>query len=261
MSLAWIAPLGLAVGVVVGALGGGGAIITVPILVYLLGQSPAAATTGSLIIVGLTSLAGLIPHGRAGHVRVRDGIAFGALGVAGSVAGSLLNHVVPGPILMTSFAGLLFLVAALMTRGRRRDARARDAGEAASSGERRSLPVLVGAATIVGLLTGFFGVGGGFAVVPALVLVLGFTMPEAVGTSLLVIVINSLTALASRAGAGVSIDWPVIATFSVLGALGSLLGARVAGRVDSAKLNLAFTILLVCVACFVAVENVPLLLR
>lgn len=258
MGLAWIAPLGLVVGIVVGALGGGGAIITVPILVYLLGQSPAAATTGSLVIVGLTSLAGLIPHARAGHVRVRDGLIFGALGVVGSVAGSLLNHAVPEPVLMAAFSVLLFVVATLMTRGRRRGARARAAGLTRPT-VTRGLPAIAGAATVVGLLTGFFGVGGGFAVVPALV-ALGFAMPEAVGTSLLVIVVNSLTALTARAGAGVTVDWPVIATFSVLGALGSLLGGRLSQRVGADTLNLGFTILMFAAACFVAYQSLPHLL-
>lgn len=257
MDLVWIVPLGVVVGVIVGSLGGGGAIITVPILVYLLHQEPAAATTGSLIIVGLTSLVGMIPHHRAGRVRLKDGLVFGALGVLGSVAGSAANHVVSGPVLMTSFAVLLVVVAALMTRQRRRAASDAAAGIIRESGRRRGLRALIAAATGVGLLTGFFGVGGGFAVVPALVLVLGFTMPAAVGTSLLVIVVNSLTALAARAGVGIELDWPIILTFSVCGAVGSLLGATLAQRVDGRLLNLAFTILLVAVACFVAYENVP----
>lgn len=260
MDLVWVAPLGLVIGVIVGSLGGGGAIITVPILVYLLHQSPSAATTGSLVIVGLTSLVGMMPHRRAGNVRVKDGLVFGVLGVVGSLAGSMLNHVVPAPVLMTAFAVLLFVVAGLMTRKRRNAARARREGQEQGPGERKGLLTLIVAATAVGFLTGFFGVGGGFAVVPALVLVLGFPMPAAVGTSLLVIVVNSLTALAARAGAGIDIDWPVILTFSVLGAVGSLLGAKVAQRVDADKLNLAFTILLVAVGAFVAWRNVPQLM-
>lgn len=261
MDLVWIVPLGLVVGVVVGSLGGGGAIITVPILVYLLHQDPSAATTGSLIIVALTSLVGMIPHRRAGRVRIKDGLLLGGLGVVGSFAGSALNHAVPAPVLMTAFAALLFVVAALMTRKRRRAASDAASGITREAGERRGLPALIAAATGVGLLTGFFGVGGGFAVVPALVLVLGFTMPVAVGTSLLVIVVNSITALAARAGVGLEVDWSVILPFSVFGAAGSLLGAKVAQKVDEQKLNLGFTILLVAVACFVAYENVPDLLH
>lgn len=259
MELVWIVPLGLAVGVVVGALGGGGAIITVPILVYMLGQEPSAATTGSLIIVSVTSLVGLIPHHRAGRVRIKDGLIFGVLGVLGSFAGSALNHAAPAPVLMTSLAVLLVIVAGVMTRQRRR---AGAAGDTAGTheGRLRSWPLLLATATGVGLLTGFFGVGGGFVVVPALVLVLGLPMPAAVGTSLLVIVINGITALVARAGVGLHLDWPVILTFSAAGAAGSLLGAQVAERVDERRLSLGFTVLLLAVACFVAYENVPHLL-
>lgn len=253
MTLVWIAPLALLVGLVLGALGGGGAILTVPILVYVLGLGPKAATTGSLIIVALSALAGLVPHARAGKVRLRDGLIFGALGVVGSLAGTRLNALVPPQVLMTAFAVLMLVVAGLMTRKRRQA----NKGAASDSGERRGLPTLLVAATVVGLLTGFFGVGGGFAVVPALVLALGFSMPVAVGTSLLVIIINSLTALGARVGGGLEVDRPLILTCGVVAAVGSVLGGRVAQRVDPGKLNLAFTILLVIVAAFIAVQNVP----
>ncbi|MDO5710150.1 MAG: sulfite exporter TauE/SafE family protein [Micrococcales bacterium] len=266
MTLVWIVPLGLAVGIVLGALGGGGAILTVPILVYVLAQTPSAATTGSLVIVALISLVGLLPHHRVGNVRMRDGLVFGVLGVVGSLVGSRLNAAVPAPILMTAFAALMLVVAILMTVKRRGSAGRRVVGDdgksAAPSDEagHRGWGVLIGAATGVGLLTGFFGVGGGFAVVPALVLVLGFSMPVAVGTSLLVIVINSLTALLGRLGTGLEIDWPLILAFSVFGAAGSLLGGRIAQRVDPQRLSLAFTILLVLVAAYVALQSVPQLL-
>lgn len=270
----WIAPLGLAVGITLGALGGGGAILTVPILVYLLGQSPKAATAGSLIIVALTSLVGMLPHYRARRVRLVEGVTFGVLGVVGSVVGSKASASVPGHVLMSAFAVLMFVVAVLMTRKRRQQARAdaraeRDgtAGVGAPApltlrdlrADRRAVLRVILAATGVGLLTGFFGVGGGFAVVPALVLALGFPMQTAVGTSLLVIVINSVTALGSRLSAGIEVDWPLILLFSLFGAAGSLLGGRVAQKVDPRTLNLAFTLLLVAVGTYVAVVNVPLL--
>lgn len=254
----WIAPLGLSVGVVLGALGGGGAILTVPILVYLLGQSPRAATTGSLIIVGLTALVGLAPHQRAGRVRLAEGVTFGVLGVLGSVVGTRASTSVPAPVLMSAFSALMLVVAGLMTR-KRRLARAAAVAIAIAEPEaprprRRNVAL---AATGVGLLTGFFGVGGGFAVVPALVLALGFTMPAAVGTSLLVIAINSATALVSRLGTDVALDWPVILTFSVFGAMGSVLGGKVVHRINPRTLSLGFTMLLVVVAGYVAYQNVP----
>lgn len=270
----WVAPLGLIIGITLGALGGGGAILTVPILVYLLGQQPSAATAGSLIIVGLTALVGMIPHQRAGRVRLAEGAIFGALGTVGAMVGSAASARVPPHVLMVSFAVLLVLVAILMAR---RGLRQRHAVQQAAGSQppaqraallqfrpfrldtSQLLPVFL-TASGVGLLTGFFGVGGGFAVVPALVLALGFSMPMAVGTSLLVISINSAVALASRLGSGVHIDWPLILSFSLLAATGSLLGGRVAQKVSPQLLNLAFTILLFAVAGYVAIQNVPYLI-
>lgn len=255
--LIWIVPLGLLVGVTLGALGGGGAILTVPILVYVLNQSPSAATAGSLVIVALTSLAGVAGHYGKGNVRLRDGLIFGAVGVVGSLVGSRLSATVEPAVLMTAFGVLMLAVAAVMLR---RWLATRPSAGSASPGppaQRRGLATLVATATGVGLLTGFFGVGGGFAVVPALVLALGFPMPAAVGTSLVVIIVNSVTALAARVAGGVDIDWPVILLFSVFGAAGSLAGGRIAARVDPRHLGLAFSVLLILVAAYVLVMNVP----
>lgn len=263
MALLWVVPLGLIVGLALGSLGGGGSILTVPALVYLLGQSPQAATTGSLIIVGLTSLAGMVPHRLKGNVRLGQGLVFGALGVVGSFVGARLAAGVAPQVLMSAFAGLMFVVGFLMIR------RVVKAGTPARGGtasvdppEPKVRPVrLVLAATGVGLLTGFFGVGGGFAVVPALVLALGLSMPVAVGTSLLVIAINSATALAFRLGVGVELDWLVIGGFSVFAVIGSLIGARVTQRISARTLTKAFIVMLLIVAVYMAVMNVPALFR
>jgi uncharacterized membrane protein YfcA len=163
-------------------------------------------------------------------------------------------------------------VAALMTGRRRKQARSGSAGGATSV--TIAEPVLrwrpaftcdcpraariVLTATGVGLLTGFFGVGGGFAVVPALVLALGLSMPMAVGTSLLVISMNSFTALLFRAGQAVTVDWWVIGGFTLSAVIGSLLGSRVVSRVSPARLNVAFTELLVVVALYTAARSFPL---
>ncbi len=109
-------PLGLVIGLALGALGGGGSILTVPALVYVLGQDPRAATTSSLLIVGVTSLIALVPHARGGRVRFGQGLLFGALGTAGSVLGSALSSRVAPEVLLTAFAGLMLVVAALMLR-------------------------------------------------------------------------------------------------------------------------------------------------
>lgn len=243
-SLAAVVPLGLVVGVVLGALGGGGAILTVPILVYVVGQSPSSATVGSLVIVTLIALVGLATHFRAGRVRAGDGLLFGAVGSVGSVMGSGLSSRVSGDVLMTAFAVLMLVVAVLMFRRGRRTG-------STSAGARRGVPAIVATATGVGFLTGFFGVGGGFAVVPALVLALGYAMPTAVATSLVVIVVNSVVALAARAAGGVEIAWLPILAFSACGAVGSLLGAQLSTRLEPERLMTAFAVLLVFVAAFV----------
>ncbi|RPF26718.1 sulfite exporter TauE/SafE family protein [Georgenia muralis] len=274
--LALTIPLGLLVGITLGALGGGGSILTVPALVYLLGQDVRSATTGSLIIVGITTAIGMLPHLRAGRVRLGQGLVFGLLGVAGAYPASLLSVRVDPQVLLVAFAGLLLVVAGLMTQRRRSAARsARSARAGGPVVEARTSPilslrplrcdcgravVLVLTAAAVGLLTGFFGVGGGFAAVPALVLALRLPMPVAVGTSLVVISVNSVTSLAARLGQDVSLDWAVLGLFTAAAVAGSLLGSRVVTRVRPERLSLAFTVLLVLVALAMAVQSVPRLL-
>ena len=258
--LAVAIPAGLVIGLSLGALGGGGSILTVPALVYLLHQQPHTATTGSLLIVGITALAGMIAHRRAGRVRVAQGVAFGILGVAGSYAGTWLSAGVRPGLLLTLFAVLMLTAAGAMLH-RRRDADGRAAPaprprRAAS----RVVPGgvrIVAAATAVGLLTGFFGVGGGFVIVPALVLALGFDMPAAVGTSLLVITINSAASLAARFGGHVHLDWPLLAVFTAAALAGTVAGNRVASRVDASRLTTAFAVLLAAVALYSLGRSLP----
>ncbi len=264
----WAITAGLAVGLALGALGGGGSILTVPALVYLLGQPVPAATTGSLIIVGTSALVGAISHRRAGTLRVGPGLTFGLVGTAGSFVGTHLAAGVSPHALLSAFAGLMVVVALLMLRRLRRSPRVAVEEEVAVEGKapspRHGLDLglvvrTVGAATAVGLLTGFFGVGGGFAVVPALVLALRFSMPAAVGTSLLVISINSATALIARyaTGAFSHVDWTIVAVFAALAAAGSLLGARASRRLDERLLTAAFVTLLLAIAGYLAAVNLP----
>jgi uncharacterized membrane protein YfcA len=300
--LAIAIPVGLLIGLALGSLGGGGSILTVPALVYLLDQSPQAATTGSLLIVGTTALVGMAAHRRAGRVRVVPGLVFGVLGIAGSYVGTRLSAGVDPHVLLTAFAALMVVAAGAMqhrTRTRHDDAGAgavskpptdfRAVGRgipAALSSSRRpaaiaipersgiggptcSLPSpsprlstcramkVVVAATVVGVLTGFFGVGGGFVIVPVLVLVLGFEMPVAVGTSLLVIAVNSAAALAARVGGHAHLDWPLLGLFTLTAIAGSVAGNRVASKVDAAKLTVAFVVLLMAVAGYTAARSVP----
>ena len=268
--LAMALPIGLLIGLRLGALGGGGSILTVPALVYLLGQDPRAATTGSLLIVAITALAGMASHYRAGRVRVVRGVVFGVLGIAGAYAGARLSATVAPAVLLAAFSVLMLVVAVMMVFRRRAQLRAATSGDVEAGSPSpvlqvrptffcdcpRALKVVV-TASAVGLLTGFFGVGGGFVVVPALVLALGFTMPMAVGTSLLVIAINSTSALLSRAGDGVHLDWVLIGVFTLAAIVGSLLGGRLATRVRPQRLTAAFTMLLVAVGLYTAVRSFP----
>ncbi|MFN8020161.1 MAG: sulfite exporter TauE/SafE family protein [Acidimicrobiales bacterium] len=253
-------PLGFLIGLSLGALGGGGSILAVPALVYAAGQTPKHATTTSLVLVAMTALIGIIPHWRAGRVRVGPGVVFGAAGIGGSLLGSHWNRSVDQDVLLLAFSGLMLVAGWAMWR-RNREASApapRPVGAAVAMTPialdlDTAARVLV-AGSFVGLLTGFFGVGGGFVIVPALVLALRFSMPEAVGTSLLVITINAVIALYSRLDAG-AIEWGTVIPFTIASLGGVVVGGRVAGRVDSRKLQRWFVWLLVAVAIYTATRS------
>jgi uncharacterized protein len=246
---------GLLIGASLGALGGGGSILTVPALVYLLGQSPHRATTASLMVVGAAAIVGAVAHARSGRVRLKTGAMFGVLGIAGSYAGSLASAAVPANVLLAGFGLFMLAVAAVMIVRRR--SHARPGRAAASTGARHTIMVAA-AATGVGLITGFFGVGGGFVVVPALVLVLGFDMPTAAGTSLVVIAVNSAAALAARAGHGsLTLDWALIGAFAAGAVIGALAGGSLAGRASPQRLSAAFTVLVILVAGYTLARSLP----
>jgi uncharacterized protein len=302
-------PIGILIGLSLGALGGGGSILTVPALVYLLGQSAHSATTGSLIIVGVTSLVAMAVHLRAGRVRVRSGIVFGVLGAGGAFAGSRLSASIDPNALLAAFSVLMAGAAAAMLYRRQRPGAAAEAelpaaacppvpapvpGDPAGHGvdndpgdhvvdggagggvavrrlprrpasrAQAAPPVspvrVVIAATVVGLVTGFFGVGGGFVVVPALVLALGFDMPAAVGTSLLVIAINSASALLSRLGTHASISDALLITFTAAAIAGAIAGSRVASKVRPERLAVAFALLMIVIAIYTAARSIPALI-
>jgi len=247
---------GLLIGLSLGALGGGGSILTVPVLVYLLGQDPHQATTVSLLVVGLAATIGALTHARARRAKVSTGLTFGLLGVAGSFTGSLASAAIPANVLLAGFGVLMIAVAALMVLRRRRTTPARPDGRPRFGPRQAAL--VVATATGVGLITGFFGVGGGFVVVPALVLVLGFDLPAAAGTSLIVIAVNSAAALAARAGhAIIALDWTLVTVFAAAAVLGTFAGTKVAGRVSPQRLSTAFTVLITLVAAFTVARSLP----
>ena len=239
-------PFGIAVGILLGLLGGGGSILAVPVLVYVLGQEVRAATTESLIIVGATAAIAAVAHHRAGHVRWRPALVFSGAAAIGAFAGTVLNRLVDPEAILASFALLLLVAAGGVVRR----------GDAASSGPRggsllkRALPV--GFAT--GTLTGFYGVGGGFLIVPALVVLLGVGFTEAIGTSLAVIALTSAAALVAHLASG-GIDWPVTASFTAAAVVGALAGTRASDRVPARQLQFGFATLLVGVAAFLLAKN------
>ncbi|MDP9463250.1 MAG: sulfite exporter TauE/SafE family protein [Actinomycetota bacterium] len=257
-------PLGFLIGVSLGALGGGGSILAIPALVYAAGQTPKQATTTSLVLVAITAVIGIMPHWRAHRVRFAAGTIFGLSGIGGSLLGSHWNKAANPNVLLLAFSGLMIVAAYAMWRRANstpeatplRSVGAAAAPLAASSVRIEPMTVLkvVVAGTIVGLLTGFFGVGGGFVIVPALVLALGFTMPEAIGTSLLVITINSATALTTRLQGG-SIEWGTVIPFTIASLLGVVVGSRLASTRDATSLQRWFVGLLVVVAIYTAVRS------
>ncbi len=261
---------GALIGASLGALGGGGSILAVPVLVYLLDQSPAQATTGSLVVVGVTSFLAAVTAHRQGNVLLARGVTFGLVAVGGAALGALASARVPEDVLMAAFAVLLLVVGGVMLARLRR-------GSPDQDGRRPGLddPIITFSptfacncpqavkvlmtATVVGLLTGFLGVGGGFLVVPALVLALSVPMTYAAGTSLVVIALTSAAALVVRAGSGVAPDWGVVVTLTAASALAAAGGAWVAARTDTSRLSAAFTGLVLVVAVGTAAQALPAL--
>lgn len=273
--------VGALIGLVVGALGAGGGILSVPALIYLLGVAPHEATSASLVIVLFTALAAL--GGRIGKNTICYQIAlvFAALATVGTWLGSLANRAVSADLLMYAFALLLICVGLVMLRRAypglfRGAARAgssgvfSDDGVAAADGASGtgSTPALrtvsatgevtsIGGAplwrvalvaTITGALTGFFGVGGGFAIVPALTLVLHLPIKRAASTSLLIMAITAVVALVARAQTSLNVDLGVIGAFTVASMLGAVAGAPLTRKVSSQKLTASFAALLLAVA-------------
>ncbi|MEV7046044.1 sulfite exporter TauE/SafE family protein [Amycolatopsis sp. NPDC051061] len=240
------AVLGFVVGVALGALGGGGSVLAVPALVYVLGQAPAQAATGSLLIVGLAAVAGVAAHHRAGQVHWRSVPGFGGAGIVGSVLGSLAAAGLPARALLVGFALVVLVAAGTTWRGA--------PGPRGDEAGRHPGVRVVLAGFVVGVLTGLFGVGGGFLAVPALVFALRLDMATAVGTSLVVIAVNSATALVAHLGAGAP-DWSVVAPFAGAAVAGALVGQLVARHASGVLLRRAFAILLVVLGGFVFVSQ------
>lgn len=227
----------IAIGVSLGLLGGGGSILTVPALVYLAGLSPFEATTSSLVVVGLTGLSGAIQHAVRRNLDGRAALLFALTGIPGSYVGSLLSRSVPGGMLLLLFSCVMIAAGLAMLLGR-----------VFEPGERVSVKRVLASGAAVGLLTGFFGIGGGFLIVPTLVLFAGVPMTHAVGTSLAVIAINCAGGFAGRLGN--PIDWKATLVFSLVAIGGSFAGAYFVSRMSSSSLRRAFAVFILGLAAF-----------
>ncbi|MFD5125762.1 sulfite exporter TauE/SafE family protein [Streptomyces sp. NPDC058385] len=255
---------GAVVGLALGGLGGGGSVLAVPALIYLLGFTPVAATTASLIIVTLTSISSLAAHARDGNVRWRSGLLFAAAGIGPAMLGGLAAGHIPATALTIAFSVIAALAAWRMLRPSRPAQEGPVQGGPAEDGPIHDGPAqdrpvrpprAAGSGAGLGAVTGVLGVGGGFLAVPALVGVLGLRMKTAVGTSLLVIVVNSLAALATRTGTADGLDWAVIAPFTAAAILGAWDGKRLATKISGNRLQRVFAYVLLAVAACMLLDS------
>ena len=241
---------GAGIGASLALTGAGGSVIAMPVLVYLLGVEPHAATGTSLVVVGLNAASAAVSFARAGLVRWRIGGFFALSGALGAVAGSALNPHVPAAVLMGGLAVFMGIVAVRMLR--HEEPAAGDAACLEPSEARLRLGV---SGLSVGFLTGLFGVGGGFLVVPSLVLLLECPMRQAIGTSLFVIALNCLWGFAARLGGLGAVDLGPVPGLVLGGVMGAIAGARLAARIDPKLLARGFAVFLVLVAIYVAVRT------
>lgn len=248
MLIAWFGAL--AIGLSLGLLGAGGSILTVPVLVYLVGQVDKVAIAGSLAIVGGISLVGAVPYIFQHRVDWRSVALFGLPGMAGTYGGAYLATFVPGTLQLVVFGILVVLASMLMIR----PVQVQD-----SPSTPQAYWKIITEGLVVGIITGFVGVGGGFLIVPALVLLGGLPMHVAVGTSLLIITLKSFSGLYKYLEVlqtlDLSLDWRVIGLFTLLGIVGSIVGNRLSSQLPQQMLRRAFASFLFVIGTFVLWKN------
>ena len=247
-------PFGLGIGLALGMVGGGGAVLAVPVLVYVLGHDAHAATTASLAVAAAGAGAGALAQARRRCVCWRHAGAFSAVAVGGIAAGTAANRAIGGDALLLAFGGLM-IVAGVATQRRGARPGARDTARGCPRVSRsRFAAASVGA----GSLTGFFGVGGGFVIVPALVFVLAFPFRLAVGTSLVIVACVSLLGFGTHLVAGADVAVATTAVFAATCAAGAGVGGMLAGRVPQRTLAHGFAFLLAVAGVYVVVASVVL---
>lgn len=252
MILAWIGAL--FIGLSLGLLGSGGSILTVPVLVYLVGQDPKVAIAGSLLIVGIISLFSALPYARQQLIKWRTVVLFGVPGMLGAFIGAWAAHFVSDAVQMLVFAVLMLSASYLMFK----PVKMQDADQ---PHQERAVYKIALDGLVVGAITGLVGVGGGFMIIPALVILGGLSMRLAVGTSLVIIAIKSFVGFAEYLqvlkSLSLSVDWTVILVFSAIGIVGGWIGNRVSHRIDQAQLKKIFAVFLVLMGLFILYKNLP----
>jgi len=249
--MAWLAAF--IVGACVGLLGSGGSILNIPVLIYIVGESEKSAIAESLVIVGIIAVFAAIPYARKGLIVWRSAALFGGPGMIGAYLGASLAEFVPASVQLLLLAVIMLVAAFFMFQPPVNGVAApRAYWKIASDG------------LMVGILTGLVGVGGGFLIVPTLVLLGGLTMRQAVGTSLVIIALKSLAGFIKYrdvlAKLGLSVDWSLVVLFAGLGAVGSLAGGLVAHRIPQARLRKMFALALLAIGAYMTLQNLPSLL-
>lgn len=254
MTIAISLGAGVVIGALLGLLGSGGSILAVPALVYALGRDIGEAILISLIVVAVASAVGVLPKVRAGQVQWRLAAIFAVAGIPGALLGSAVARHLPEQALLTGFALIMVLAGYRMLRDDLKTGTSCEVGDSGVNWRRcapRSIPI----GFIVGVMTGLFGVGGGFLIIPALVVLLGVQMPIAIATSLVIIVANSLAGIAARTP-GADIDWTITAAFVGTAIVASLITGQLGTRVDTARLQRWFAYLVLAIAASVLIDTV-----
>jgi uncharacterized protein len=244
------AVLALIVGFVLGLLGGGGSVLTVPILIYVLGVPVKPAIAASLCVVGLVAFIGFLTHARQGTVAKRVALIFGPFAVAAAYGGARVAKHVPGEVQLVLFALVSLAGSIMMFRGTFRKARVEEPVAYTREIDAATFLLLALEGAGVGFITGLIGIGGGFLIVPALVFVAKIPMRLAIGTSLLIITMNALSGFAGYAGI-VPIDWNLVGWFTAVAAVGSITGTLMSKRVPQRRLKQVFGVLLIGVSLYV----------
>ena len=239
------------VGMSLGLMGGGGSILTVPIFVYVLGYEAKLAIAMSLPVIGVTSLVGAASHWRSGNVNIRTAVMFALIAMVGSYGGAQLARLLDGAVQLALLAAIMLLAAAMMYRSAQRT---RPAAHAVGTVQPMRIALLVPVALTVGVITGVVGIGGGFLVVPALVLLARAPMKQAVGTSLLVIALNSAAAFAVYLGV-VQVPWAFVCAFTGVAVVGILGGSYLVRFVSQRMLKQGFALLLIVMGSFMLYQN------